>query len=170
MRIATALSAALAMLTAANPALAATDVLCARLKTFEAARFDGTEKPAGRRWVQLRWLGYWLDLKHGWGLQCTHSGDAAAKALCDFLGGHTSFEFTNMLPMRIMQCHGYRFPGRYLPVWNDWLAAIPLENALLEVDFHSPGIDGGAIRFSSFAPGQNPATVSLPPLAPSPGA
>lgn len=142
--------------------------MCEQVKAFHAAKFDRTEEPKGRRWVELHWVGSWLDFKNGWGLACRHSPDQASARLCAWLTHHTSYEFIDQAPKRILTCYGYQFPRN--SEWGDWKSEISMLDhdrwLELEIDFSGFKGEEGAIRLSSFAPDKDDALVELPPLAP----
>jgi hypothetical protein len=158
-------AAGLILLLASSEASA--DELCTRLKPFEAARFDGIEQPKGRRWVELHWVGRWLDLKNGWGFNCLSSGDEGAKKLCSWLVDHSPSEFSTYLPIGILECYGYQFPKPY-DEWANWRSDIQLSGykrqLLLEVNFLGFEGESGAIRLSAFADNVFNATAPLPPM------
>jgi hypothetical protein len=142
--------------------------MCAQVNAFHMAKFDNTEQPTGRRWVELHWRGSWLDLKNGWGFACRHSPDQASSNLCAWLMHHTSYEFADQAPKRILTCYGYRFPRD--SEWGDWKSEVTILDhdrwLKLDIDFVSFKREEGAIRLSSFAPDKDDALVELPPLAP----
>ena len=145
---------------------AASNIHCSHLREFERARFETGS--SARRWVELHWVGQWLDLDQGWGLACVHSEDQASTRLCDWLSENSSSEFPELLPVRILECHGYRFPPHRS--WAAWRSDVTIytgaERALLlEINFLDIQGETGAIRFSAFAPGQRDAAPALPPLA-----
>ena len=144
--------------------------MCEQVSAFHMAKFDGSEQPKGRRWVELHWVGSWLDFDHGWGLKCNHSPDPASAQLCGWLMHHTSYEFADQAPKRILTCYGYRFPRN--SEWGHWKSDIDILNhdrwLQLEIDFATLKGEEGAIRLSSFAPNKDDALVELPPLAPLP--
>ena len=161
------LAMAAALLVGAGPAVAE-DQLCKELKAFERADFTPDVRPQGRRWVELHWVGVWMDFDNGYGLACTSSPDAASQKLCGYLKTHTSFEFTNSVPFKILDCHGYGL-GPPRPTWSAWRADIDLWSGdqfnLLEVDLQSRQGESGAIRLSAFAVGKDPALVEMTPLS-----
>ena len=122
----------------------AADDICKKIAKFESAGFDGTENPEGRRWIELQWRGVWLV---EWGFDCSNSGDQVAKDLCSWLvNGNVSFEFQSMLPRRILQCYGHKFPP------------------ILEIKFGGTQPGDGAIRFSTFADNKDDVLAELPPV------
>jgi hypothetical protein len=140
--------------------------ICSRIAQFHDAAFDETEKPIGRRWVEMHWVGHWLDFNRGFGLKCQSSPDSASRKLCSWLTHHTSFEFPEMLPQAILGCYGHRFPrGAH---WSGWQSTVSLfaggRELLLEIDFVTMRDEEGAIRLSSFAPGKDDALVEMPHL------
>jgi len=159
-----------AMALLSSPADAA-DRLCDRVQAFTATGFPADAQSQRRRWVELHWRGHWMDFDGGWGLSCLHSPDEVAGGFCRWLTANTSFEFPAMLPKAILHCYGYVFPDA--DSWSDWKAMIGLDRdtqfSLLEVNFESFATETGAIRFSTFRKGHDPATVALPPLQPMPG-
>jgi hypothetical protein len=161
-------TALLAIVVATATSLAKPDELCAKVKAFHSANFDNTVLPRGRRWVELHWVGSWLDLKNGWGFACRHSPDQASTALCRWLMHHTSYEFSDQAPKRILTCYGYRFPQN--SEWGDWKSQVTIldHDRWLKLDINFATFIGeeGAIRLSSFAPNEDDALVELPPLAP----
>jgi hypothetical protein len=162
------LAMAVALLIGVGPAAAAGDQLCQELKAFERADFTPDVQPRGRRWVELHWVGAWMDFDNGYGLACASSPDAVSQKLCGYLKAHTSFEFANNLPVRILGCHGQggRTPR---PDWGGWRADIDLWTGhrfnFLEVDLQARQGESGAIRLSAFAAGKDPALVEMTPLS-----
>lgn len=157
---------ALAVLTfAAN---AADDEICTRLHAFETVPQQLGETTSTRDWIEMRWVGAWMDLDNGWHLECRHSSSKSATELCGWLVENTSFEFSNHLPMRILECHEFRFPRPY-PNADMWIETIPLfpetgdQHMVLEIALGGHKGDN-AVRYSVFlgpaAERRNP----LPPL------
>ena len=149
------------------PLAAATDDVCDRVAKFHRAGFDHTEQPDGRRWVEMHWTGHWLDFDQSFGLKCKSSPDSAARELCGWLIDHTSTEFPDNLPQRVLTCYGHRFPRH--AHWSGWKSDISFfagdRLLLLEIDLLTMHNETGAIRLSSFAPGKDDALVEMPPLA-----
>ena len=162
----------LALLSFATTAKAKTGI-CAETATFAESKFDGTEWPAGRRWVELHWLGKGMDIDGGWGLECRHSNDAAAERFCGWLMHHSSSEFRSRTSQGILSCYGYAFPNSAQHSWVNWRSDISMMTPklrwlLLEVRFDDAWKEGGAIRLSAFAPDESMATVEMPPMEPMP--
>jgi hypothetical protein len=159
------LTAACCLLT--GIAIAGSDDICSRIARFHHASFDHTEQPIGRRWVELHWTGHWLDFDEGFDLKCNSSPDIAARELCAWLSHHTSIEFPETLPQRVLACYGHRFPKGSR--WSSWKSDISVfqgaRELLLEIDLLTMHKETGAIRLSSFAPGKDDALVEMPPLA-----
>ena len=155
---------------ALNPAIESHG-MCEQVSAFHKAKFDGNEEPKGRRWVELHWLGRWLDMNSGWGFDCRHSPDQPSANLCAWLTHNTSYEFADLAPKRILSCYGYRFPRN--SEWGAWKSEIDIldHDRWLKLDVDFSGFEGeeGAIRLSSFAPDEDDALLELPPLAPIPG-
>ena len=152
---------------ASSSAFAADDfprTFCAQLDQFHDASFDGTEQPAGRRWVEMHWQGFWLDFDHGFGLRCVSSPDAASRRYCGWLEKNTSFEFPALLPKAIFKCAGHWRE----PDWQDWTNSVSMlrHHRLLQVEVNltPTETESGVLRLSSFAKGKDEGTVSLPPL------
>jgi hypothetical protein len=132
---------------------AAQDRLCAEVRAFERAAFhrDAAGRPV-RNVMEYRWVGNWLS-SDGFGSECVHP-DAAATRLCGYLRGRTSYEWSSALPMRILECYGYRFP-RPFPHWEGWTGTVSLPTRLedraliLEMDLRDRDPRHEAIRFSS---------------------
>tara|TARA_R100001244_G_scaffold6593_5_gene7840 strand:- start:18852 stop:19424 length:573 start_codon:yes stop_codon:yes gene_type:complete len=142
----------------------AADDICKKIAKFESAGFDGTENPEGRRWIELQWRGVWLV---EWGFDCSNSGDQVAKDLCSWLvNGNVSFEFQSMLPRRILQCYGHKFPPNVS--WREWNSEIDLWRSdrlsILEIKFGGTQPGDGAIRFSTFADNKDDVLAELPPV------
>lgn len=146
-----------------SPAFAADD-MCKHLKKFVRTSFDSSEKPEGRRWIELYWRGSWLDLENGFGLECRNSPDLAASKFCSYLLKNSSFEFRAATPMRMLTCYGYDFPS--FTGWRHWVSEIDIVDddnfVLLEVNF-SEDIDS-VIRLSAFAEGMDETLAEMPPL------
>ncbi|MGI9170766.1 MAG: hypothetical protein ACR2FH_11450 [Caulobacteraceae bacterium] len=151
-----------------SPIAAPARELCDRIAAFERADFSAEVKSTSRHWVEVHWLGRWLDFDRGWGLECRHSPDEPSKALCAWLvDGHTDFEFHDRLPRAILICHGYRFPD--LSYWDDWKSAIRLSSranrsVLLEIDQTAHKAADIAIRLSVVPEPSRSADQPLPPL------
>ena len=155
-------------LTSASANAAKPEALCAEVTKFHKATFDDTVKPKGRRWVELHWIGSWMDFDHGWGLGCRHSPDRASSNLCEWLTRHTSYEFSQLAPEHLLTCYGYKFlPNNH---WGNWKSDIDLFDddrwLKLEIDFATLNGETGAVRISSFAKDQEDALVELPSLKP----
>lgn len=95
---------------AASPCLAA-DELCDQLKSFEhtplAKLADGGLQ---RRWIDFTWSPPENlapnEIQIGATLRC-HGSDDTAKALCQYMLHHMSFEQVPALPLRVLRCEGY---------------------------------------------------------------
>jgi hypothetical protein len=116
------ITVALAALIFSSARAARSDEICARLRPFETARLLGP----GVRWVEFHWS---FDKESIWSWGCLHSNDALAKATCAWLLGHTNQEFSMELPLRIMTCHGYRFPRFASNDWRKITGTIELQGA-----------------------------------------
>ena len=164
--LAASIAAAMVMASAAGA-----EETCDRIAVFHSAPFDPTVVPLGRRWVEMRWVGGWLDFENGFGLECISSPDEGSKRLCGWLIENTSIEFQTNLPARILECWDYRFP-RPLPSWGEWRSQMShLEDdrwMTLEVDLTEGQGDPPAVRLSSFAMDKDEITVELPNLRPAP--
>jgi len=160
------ITAAILLALAIPFAASADDETCQRVRSFHQAIFDDSEAPVGRRWVEMRWHGHWLDFEKGFGLECRASPDIASTALCAWLRENTSFEFAGMLPRRILTCFGYVFPREHQQVnWRSDVTVLSEDRWLvLEIDFFTMRNDTGAIRLSSFAAGQDETTVEMDSL------
>ena len=162
-------SVAIATLALASAAEA--EETCDQIDAFHNATFDATVDPVGRRWVEMRWIGGWMDFEKGFGLECISSPDEGSNSLCGWLIENTSIEFQTNLPARILECWGYRFP-RPFPSWGEWRSQIShLEDdrwLTLEVDLTEGQGDAPAVRLSSFAMDKDEITVELPILRPAP--
>jgi hypothetical protein len=86
------------------------DPLCERLKAFRTAPFekDADGKPL-RRSIEYHWIGDWLDFDAGWKTSCRWGKSPAGEALCASLG-RVNTEFTNLLPLDILSCYGWKIP------------------------------------------------------------
>lgn len=167
MRRAVAFAAALASL-CASPASAG-DESCARLRAFYEAPF---EKGVHFRSIAVHWIGTWMDLEHGWHLECRDTPDAAAKALCGWLPKNMSFEFPNLLPQRILECtHGIRLRQEHVEI--DFVFATasiytPDRYVRLVIDFREREKPDMAIQLTAFETGptggHDEATDNVPPL------
>jgi hypothetical protein len=159
----------IAALVATTPAGGKPDDICSHVSAFHMTKFGDSAEPKGRRWIELHWVGHWMDFDRGWGFKCRHSSDAASSALCDWIVQNVSYEFKDMTPKRILTCYGYKFPGAQ---WGNWKSDIDILDhdrwLKLEIDFETLAGDKekGAIRLSSFAKDQDDALVELPPIAP----
>jgi hypothetical protein len=114
----------------------------------------------------VHWLGEWLG-QPGRQLECRHSSDVTSKELCGWLVRNTSQEFPDLLPRKILTCHGYRFPD--LSTWDQWKSVINLSNGSanqisLTIDFTDRKIADRAIRLAVLADDSSAAVESLPPL------
>jgi hypothetical protein len=158
----------IAALAAAAPVGPTSGDLCDQLRAFHTAAFDDSVEPHGRRWIELHWVGRWMDFDRGWGFKCQHSPDQASSSLCAWIIGHVSYEFPATAPKRILTCYGYQFPRH--DKWAGWKSDISLLDRnrwlKLEIDFATLAGDERAIRLSSFAKDQDDALVELPPISP----
>jgi hypothetical protein len=169
-------AASLLMALMLSPAVAMADELCVRQKAFEAAPFTDNARPDGLpdRWVELHWVGRWLDFDHGWGIRCLHSGDTEAEQYCAWLlDRRLSFEFADNFPLELLGCRGYRLP--HSTDWREWKATLELlgpdeRSVTLEVDFSDWGeetLDNGAVRVAVYRDDDS-AYGDIAPLAPLP--
>jgi hypothetical protein len=143
------------------------DDFCKQLSSYERAGFEPDTAIHQRHWVEMHWLGTWLDSEKGWRLECRHSPDKTSEQYCGWLKDHTSFEFPDRLPRDILVCHRYTFPD--LSYWDGWRAEITLfgftENeVLLDIDQSSHKTMDIAIRLSVFSKDSDEALQPLPPL------
>lgn len=145
----------------------AQDEICDYVRAFERAPFErdaaGHEK---FRWIEVHWIGSWMDFDHGWHLECRPSSDSASKAFCSWLMDNTSFEFSTYLPVRILTCHGYRFPRN--ENIGQWKSEIDLysENSgqiLLQINLEARKKPDQAIRLTVYPRGKDQATEKWPP-------
>lgn len=149
------------------PLQAATpDELCARLRTFETAPLPKGE----RRWVEFHW-GYDQAAFLSWA--CRHSKDQLTKTTCDWLMAHTDQEFTMQLPLRIMKCHGYRFPKFASLDWKGIEGTIELRGAssrrvLLDLNYRDLPKGEQAVRISVEDSNVRYDPDELPPIEPMP--
>lgn len=87
----------------------ASDAICGQLEEFAKGQESEKADPMPRHWAEFHW-GIDPDPNTFWSWGCRNSNDASSKVLCGYLMDHTSREFRNMLPIRILKCWGYRFP------------------------------------------------------------
>jgi hypothetical protein len=157
---------ATALFAAHVEAVAAPDRICKEVDQFHRASFGQNVQPVGRRWVELHWVGFWMDFEKGFGKRCRSSPDAASRRLCEWLIENSSTEFAGRLPQRILTCYGHRFPHAE---WRSWRSDVSMLRRdrwlLLEIDLFTMKNQTGAIRLSSFAEDQDEHTVEMPPLA-----
>ena len=151
------------------------DDICAKLSAFENAPFDASLKSPRRHWIEVHWIGNWLDLQNGWSLRCAHSADPASGEFCKWLLQNTSVEFPDRLPRSVLICHGYHFPN--LTYWDHWQLELPLSfnevtgtSTLLQVDLTSHKPPDKGVRLSAFAKGADEVIDPLPPLIANPPA
>lgn len=147
----------------------AQDHICDYVKAFERAPFERDD--AGRekyRWIEMHWIGAWMDFDHGFHLECRHSPDNASKAFCAWLIDNTSFEFSEDLPIRILTCHRYRFPDRQGPSFEKEefsLYSSASGEVLLKTNFQGHKKPDAAIRLIVFPQHQDVATEKpMPPM------
>jgi hypothetical protein len=149
----------------------AADPLCDYLRAFVRAPLDlAPNGNPGRRWVEVHWLGAWLDLDKGWHVECRSSGAAASKALCAWLPQNVSFEFSNTTPFEVMECYGYKFPHPY-PQWFPILMETALWDKAeddrfieLKADFRDRKSPEAALRISVVPLGPNQESNKPGPL------
>lgn len=163
-----AIVCALAVLTLS--ANAADDEICTRLHAFETAPRPLGETGSTRDWIEMRWVGAWMDFDNGWHLECRHSSSNSAAELCGWLIENTSFEFSNYLPIRLLECHDFKFPRPYpnADTWIEKLALFPEtgdEHMVLEIALGGHKGDD-AIRYSVFVGPAAEQKNRLPPLFP----
>lgn len=138
---------------------------CTRLAQFHDASFDGAEQPAGRRWIEMHWQGFWLDFDHGFGLKCESSPDAISRSFCGWLEKHTSFEFPALLPKAIYRCDRHIRPEPEWEMWTNSVAVVRDHRLLqVEVNLEPTKTESGVLRLSSFGAGKDEGAVPLPPL------
>jgi hypothetical protein len=158
-----------ALVLAVAPAQA--DTLCDHIRRYERADFDteATRDGLTDRWVELHWVGFWMDFDRGFGKACVHSGDAASRDLCAWIVENSSTEFPETLPFSILECYGYRFP-RNRQTWHQWQSRIEIRGrrwVTLDVDFSGWETETGAIRLGVYRGDDSP-WDDVPPLAPLP--
>ena len=97
-----------------SPGVAHAESFCTKLRRFENAALgaDGTAV----RWVELHWVGVWLDFERGFGVACTHSPDAEAAEFCAWLVDNTNIEFPSYRMLDTLRCGGRRFGAHHH--WN----------------------------------------------------
>lgn len=142
--------------------------VCSHLRAFETAPRIFAANGTTRDWIEMRWVGLWMDLDNGWHLSCADSGSDAGKKLCGWLIQHTSFEFPDHFPIGILECHGFKFPIPH-PISDKWIETLSLfpeqgeQHMKLEIALGGHKGDN-AVRYSVFlgptAEQKNP----LPPL------
>lgn len=143
--------------------------LCDRVAEYEAVDSEGASQPDGLadRWVELHWVGSWLDFDNGFGKTCIHSEDVASRQLCGWLLENSSTEFPQMLPIGILECYGYSFPSPR-PSWAGWRASVELTTdrwLTLDIDFTRWEGETGAIRLRAYDEAETP-WEDMPPLGP----
>lgn len=99
--------------------------LCRQLRSFERASFEAATPAESNRWIELHWVGAWLDFDAGFGLACRHSADDASRDLCRWLVDNSSLEFASYVPFGMLECRGYSFPRPY-PDWSGWQSSITM--------------------------------------------
>ena len=145
------------------------DPLCKQLVEFERSISEDSERT---HWVELHWVGSWLDLENGWSLSCKHSGDTVAKEICSKWVKTTSFEFSYRKPMNILECYGYEFPHPKRSFGN-WKSSISLDSksenwVVLDIDLEESEFESGAIRFSVEPLNSEESLPKLRPLSETP--
>lgn len=145
---------AFAVSTGAGQAIAAPDDLCVELRNFETAPLEmGADNKPLRRSVTYYWIGPWLGEKMEWRCERKSSAAAAVK-LCGYLIHNVSNEFRARLPIRILECYGYKFAEYAHYDWSNWTATINLRGRtddrylLLEIDLGTNETSNGAVRIS----------------------
>jgi hypothetical protein len=129
--------------------------LCDQVKAFvQAPLAKGSDGKPVRRWVELHWVGVWMDVDHGWTRTCKQAEDASSHALCGWLVNNSPFEFADTLPKDIMKCFGYGFP-RPNDTWFPWVATMTFKHGspddrfvVLETDFRNRKSTESAMRLS----------------------
>ncbi len=147
------------------------DTLCDHLRRYERASFEDNSSNDGLpdRWVELHWVGFWMDFDRGFGKACVHSEDKESRDLCSWLIKNSSTEFPTYLPFSILECYGYDFPRPY-PDWAQWKSQIDILSKrwlTLDVDFTGWETETGAIRLGVYGDEDSP-WEDRPPLAPLP--
>jgi hypothetical protein len=148
------------------------ETLCEQVRRYEQAPFAQASSPDGLpdRWVEVHWVGFWMDFDRGFGKSCVHSDDAESRDLCAWLVKHSSTEFPEYLPFRILECYGYGFPRPY-PEWSQWKTRIKIVSErwlTLDVDLTGWKSETGAIRLSVYTDEDWSVGRERPPLAPLP--
>jgi hypothetical protein len=149
---------------AATSSAFADEEMCRRLRAFEQAPFErGADGKAQLRFVEVHWVGCWMDYDHGFGSNCQHSPDQAARELCAWLPDHTPLEFQTILPRGILKCHGLE-EGDWFP-WLGRLSRLksPADDRrlLFEIDFQNRNRCHHALRLRIVPDG---AVQNLPPM------
>ncbi|MEJ0027845.1 MAG: hypothetical protein WDN01_17610 [Rhizomicrobium sp.] len=138
------------------------DEICNRLDAFDRAPFPSGVTQAPRSVVFL-----WKPSGILGTAECVHHSEPNAKALCGWLMENTSREFSEVLPERILSCHGFGFPRH--PNVGDWIADYEFidEKTMrwLRLDVARGQIpDVDAIRWTVLPDGKDNATLPLSPL------
>lgn len=155
---------------------AASDKLCSELLSFREAPVTG--KVRERDWVELQWVGAWMDFNVGWHFACVSSGTAAATRFCEYLKVDTSFEFPYSFPLRVLECSGFGVPKPY-PSMYPWIGSIDLgwrdtkkkkaeRFPLLEIALGRHKSLPDAVRISVFRGDADELNSPLPELFPAP--
>lgn len=101
-------------LLAAGPA-AAQSQMCSRLRDFVRDQMAETAEPAPRHWVEFHWG---FDTSAIASKGCRHSDDQSSADLCNWLVENSSWEFRSQLPLRILDCFGFRSPRHAAYDWS----------------------------------------------------
>jgi hypothetical protein len=168
--------AVIALTTISGTTGAAEDKLCSELIAFREAPMQA-HQTRERDWVELRWVGTWMDVAVGWHFECRNSGAPAARELCDYLKANTSFEFSDYLPVRFLECSGFTVPSPY-PTLYPWIGSVDLgwratnshgaeRLPLLEIALGHHKSLPDSIRISVFKGDANELNSPLPELFPS---
>ncbi len=123
---------------------------CDQLRRFESAALStGQDSKPIRRYIEFQWSGNWM-MGGYWG--CRPSQDAVSKTFCAYLRDNTNQEFYADLPIRVLRCHGYVFPGHSTD-WADWASKIKLfqsDDRAVDMDVYLiPGTVDAAVRISA---------------------
>lgn len=151
-------------------ASAAGDETCARLKSFEFGAKPEAANATVRDWIEMRWMAS-PPANEIFHMECHHSGSNAAGKLCGWLVKNSSWEFPAFLPMRILECHGAKFPAHF--EYSSWIASMDIEPDTLDgrrmmLDVAIGGHKGdNVVRYSVFVGTNAEEKNPLPPLFPS---
>lgn len=107
-----------------------------------------------------------VEIQIGYSLRCIGSDDIAKK-FCAYAAHHTSYEFPYVLPLRILQCHGFVSPSNiHRKKWAEELSWDSPEDLIeqLQIDLLERNNTDPSIRLTIMPFPESPSAKKPPPF------